>query len=265
MPTRLPAQTPKAGAYELYLKGTYFLNKRNPEALRRAIEWFEQAADVDPGFAPVHAGLADCHALLATYSAAPELIAEATRFATRALELDETLAQAHASLGFIKARFELDRAGAELEMRRALDLNPNLAITRSWYAIFLAARRGFDEAMAEMERARQLDPLSLVVQCGIGRIHHFAGRYAEAEAEFERLLKLDPSFVRARIDLTMTLIAAGRYRDAREGLAGTNWSGAEGFRDLFIGVTSCPGRGSRNRPRHAHIATRALSPGIDRR
>ena len=156
--------------------------------------------------------------------ASPEIISAATTAAHRALELDETLAEAHASLAFIKFRFDWDWPGAELEFRRALDLNPNLAQTRHWHAMFLATRRRFDEALAEIGRAQDLDPLSLVVQCGVGRILHFAGRYAEAEAEFGRLLNLDPSFSRARLDLTMTLFALGRYREAREGLERTDSS-----------------------------------------
>jgi TolB-like protein/Tfp pilus assembly protein PilF len=237
-PKRVPGQAPNAGAYELYLKGMYFLNKRTPAAFRRAIELFEQSAALDPDFAPVHAGLADCRSLLATYSGSPDLIAAATASARRALELDETLAEAHASLAFLKFRYEFDWPGAELEFKRALDLNPNLAQARHWHAMFLAARRRFDEALAEIGRARELDPLSLVVQCGVGRILHFAGRYEEAKAEFERLLKLDPSFVRARLDLTMTLMAMGRDREAREGLQQTDQSALGSFRELFAALAA---------------------------
>ncbi len=237
-PRREAVHAPKAQAYELYLKGLYFLNKRTPSGMHKAIELFDRVVDEDPGFARAHAGLADCRSLLATYSASAALIEQATQSARRALELDETLAEAHASLAFIKFRFDLDWVGAELEFKRALSLNPNLAQARHWYAMFLAARRRFDEALSEIERARQVDPLSLVVQCGIARILHFAGRYAEAEAEFKRLLKLDPSFVRARIDLTMTLFATGRYREAREGLEGPDWSALESFKQMFAGVAS---------------------------
>jgi eukaryotic-like serine/threonine-protein kinase len=237
-PKRMPAAAPKSSAYEAYLKGMYFLNRRTPAAFRRAIEWLEQSAAADPGFAPAHAGLADCRALLATYSAAPDLIRDATESAHRALALDETLAEAHASLAFIKFRYEMDWAGAELEFQRALRLNPNLAQTRHWHGMFLAARRRFDEALAEIHRARELDPLSLGVQCGIARILHFAGRYEEARAEFERLLKLDPSFIRARLDLTMTLLAMGRYREAREGLEKTDQSSMEAFREMFGGMAA---------------------------
>jgi tetratricopeptide (TPR) repeat protein len=104
--------------------------------------------------------------------------------------------------------------------------------------MFLASRRRFDEALTEIERARQLDPLSLVVQCGIARILHFAGRYAEAESEFNRLLKLDPTFVRARMDLTMTLFATGRYREAREAIERSDWSALGSFRAMFSAVAA---------------------------
>ncbi len=229
---RVPADT------SCTLKGMYFLNKRTPAAFRRALELLEQSAAAEPDFALVHAGLADCQALLGTYTASPEIISAATTAAHRALELDETLAEAHASLAFIKFRFDWDWPGAELEFRRALDLNPNLAQTRHWHAMFLATRRRFDEALAEIGRARDLDPLSLVVQCGVGRILHFAGRYAEAEAEFGRLLNLDPSFSRARLDLTMTLFALGRYREAREGLERTDSSSLGASRDVFTGYAA---------------------------
>ncbi len=235
---REPGPAPSPAAYELYLKGMYFLNKRTPAAMRQAITLFDRVVEADPGFSRAHAGLADCHSLLATYSASAATIDKATRSARRALELDETLAEAHASLAFVKFRFDLDWPGAELEFKRALSLNPNLAQTRHWYAMFLASRRRFDEALTEIERARQLDPLSLVVQCGIARILHFAGRYAEAESEFNRLLKLDPTFVRARMDLTMTLFATGRYREAREAIERSDWSAIEWFRAMFSAVAA---------------------------
>ena len=252
---RVPRPAPSAGGYELYLKGMYFLNKRTPAALRRALELLEQSAAAEPAFAPVHAGLADCQALLGTYTASPEIISAATTAAHRALELDETLAEAHASLAFIKFRFDWDWPGAELEFRRALDLNPNLAQARQWHAMFLATRRRFDEALAEIGRARDLDPLSLVVQCGVGRILHFAGRYAEAEAEFDRLLKLDPTFSRARLDLTMTLFALGRYREAREGLERTDRSLLGPFREVFTGYAAAM-EGDRATARRAMDALR---------
>lgn len=209
--------TPSAAAYELYLKGRYFWNQRAPEALARAVSFFQQAIAEDPGFALAHVGLADSYALMAAgYSAIPagNTIDTARASALHALELDETLAEAHAALAYIRFRFDWDWTGAELEFGRALELNPGHAPSRQRYAMFLAALGRFDEALAEIARARDLDPLSLAAQSSEGRILHFAGRYDEAVARYRRILQTDPRFAATRLDLSLTLIAKGAYADA---------------------------------------------------
>jgi serine/threonine-protein kinase len=209
--------TVSAAGYELYLKGRYYLNQRSPGALEKARELFEQAIAADPGYALAHAGLADSHALGASVyglAGGERAIQRARAAANRALELDETAAEAHASLAFIKFRFDWDWSGAEIEFRRALDLNPGQAQTRHWFAMYLASRGRLDLALEEMQRAREVDPLSSIVLSGLGRIHHFAGRYQQAIDLFRQVLKSDPRFVGAHFGLTLTLLATGAAAEA---------------------------------------------------
>jgi serine/threonine-protein kinase len=206
-----------ATAYELYLKGRYYLNQRSPNAVEKARDHFEQAIVADPGYALAHAGLADSHAITAaTFGEVgrEHTIQQARAAATRALELDEAIAEAHASLAFIRFRFDWDWTGAEIEFRRALDLNPNHAQARHWFGMYLASRGRLDQAFEEMLRAREVDPLSSVVLTGISRIHHFAGRHQEAIESFRQVLKADPRFVGAHFGLALTLLATGEVDQA---------------------------------------------------
>jgi eukaryotic-like serine/threonine-protein kinase len=210
--------TVNADAYQLYLRGRYFLNNRRGDALREARTLFERAVAEDSGYALAYAGLADCCSLIAVSFRTPSgiaLIEHARAAALKALELDETLAEGHASLAFITFRFDWDWMRAEAEFARALDLNPGHAPSRQWYAMFLASRSRFDAALAEMRRALELDPLSLIIQSGIGRILHFAGRLDDAIAQYEHVLKTNPGFAQTRIDLALTRMARGELTEAR--------------------------------------------------
>ena len=214
--------TVNAEAYQLYLRGRYFLNIRTGDALKNARALFERAVTEDPKYALAHAGLADCCALIAVNLRAASgnsLVDQARRAAMTALELDETLADGHVSLAFIRSRFDWDWPGAEAEFTRALALNPGHAPSRQWYAMFLASRSRFDEALAEMKRALELDPLSLIIQSGIGRILHFAGRIDEAVIQYEHVLQTNPEFAQAHIDLALTRMARGELPLARAELA----------------------------------------------
>jgi serine/threonine protein kinase/Tfp pilus assembly protein PilF len=202
--------TVNAEAYQLYLRGRYFLNIRTGDSLKNARALFERAVAEDPEYALAYAGLADCCSLIAVNLRAASggsLIEHARTGAMRAQQLDDGLAEGHASLAFIKFRFDWDWAGAEAEFRRALDLNPGHAPSRQWYAMFLASRSRFDEALAEMKRALELDPLSLIIQSGIGRILHFSGRLDEAIGQYEHVLQTNPRFAQAHIDLALTRMA----------------------------------------------------------
>jgi serine/threonine-protein kinase len=211
-------QTTEGDAYHEYLKGRYLLNKRTAGALSRAVAHFEAAIAKDPRYAAAHAGLGDAYALSAAVglNIVPprEAIARANAAAARALDLDETLGEAHALAGFLKFRFDWDWRGAELEYRRALELHPGSASAHHGYGMYLAAMARFDEAFRETARAQELDPLSMVVACGAGRILHFAGRYDEAIARFRQVIEMDPAFARVRFDLGLALLMKGDYEQA---------------------------------------------------
>jgi serine/threonine protein kinase/tetratricopeptide (TPR) repeat protein len=213
--------TVNAVAYQAYLRGRYFVNQRTVDALRESRRLFERAVAEDPQYALAYAGLADCCSLLAVSYRTPSLtglIEQARTAAQTALSLDEGLAEAHASLAFIKFRFDWDWQGAEVAFTRALELNPGHAPSRQWHAMFLAARGRFELALGEMRRALQFDLLSLIIQTGIGRILHFAGRYDEALLQYEHVLQTNPGFAQTRIDLALTRIARAEYAAAREEL-----------------------------------------------
>jgi eukaryotic-like serine/threonine-protein kinase len=210
--------TREAEAYRAYLKGRYLVNKRTAESFAKAIEHFEEAIAKDPSYAAAHAGLGETYALSAALGfnliARPEEIRRARAAAARAIELDEALVEGHALVAFLKFRFDWDWTGAELEFKRALALNPGHAPSHHSYAMFLGSRGRFDEALQEMRRAQQLDPLSLIVATGIGRILHFAGRFDEAIAQYRHVIQMDPTFSRVSFDLGLTLTAIGAYDDA---------------------------------------------------
>ena len=255
--------TANADAYQLYLRGRYFLNDRTGDALKLARTLFERAVAEDPEYALAHAGLADCCSLIAVSlraSSGSSLIEQARAAAFRALQLDEGLAEAHASLAFIKFRFEWDWIGAEAEFKWALALNPGHAPSRQWLAMFLASRSRFDEALAEMKRALELDPLSLIIQSGIGRILHFAGRLDEAIGEYEHVLQTNPRFAQARIDLALTRMARGELAAARTEL-GRAREILGGVSTIVLLEACCAAREGRHDD--AQAAFRALREGYD--
>ena len=181
------------------MKGRYFWNKRTPEGFRAAIESFNQSIAADPQFARAYAGLADTYALMSSYHLAPppEVLPRARAAAVRALELDDTLAEAHTSLALIALFHEWDWSTAEHEYRRAIELNPSYATAHQWYAECLAFQGRFDEALASSERARHLDPLSLIIATDNGAILYFARQYDRAIAQFKNVLRAEPAFPRA--------------------------------------------------------------------
>jgi len=192
-------------------KGRYLVNKRTAESFAKAIEHFQAAIATDPSYAAADAGLGETYALSAALGfsliARPEEIRRARAAAARALELEETLVEGHALVAFLKFRFDWDWTGAELEFKRALELNFGHAPSHHSYAMFLGSRGRFEEALQEMRHAQQLDPLSLIVASGIGRILHFAGRFDEAIAQYRHVIQMDPTFSRVWFDLGLTLMA----------------------------------------------------------
>jgi serine/threonine-protein kinase len=207
-----------ASAYRLYLRARYLCNQRTRAALEEAQVLLERAVTEDPEYALAYAALADCCSLLAASlrpASIGSTIRRAREAALKSLALDDGLAEGHASLAFIAFRFDWDWPRAEAEFERALALNPGHAQTRQWHAMFLAARSRLDAALAEMRVALELDPLSLVVQTGIGRILHFARRFDEAIAQYEHVLETNPSFGQAYLDLALTRLATGEIAAAR--------------------------------------------------
>ncbi|HJQ22627.1 MAG TPA: tetratricopeptide repeat protein [Blastocatellia bacterium] len=204
-------------AYQLYLKGRYFWNKRIKGGFKKAIDYFNRAVALDPDYALAYAGLADCYAVLSWYSLmAPALaFSKARTAALRALEIDDTLAEAHTALAAVKQCYEWDWPAAEREFRRAIELNPGYATAHHWYAInHLTAMGRHEEAIREMRRAQTLDPLSLVINRDVGWAFYYARRYGEAIAAYRRTFELDPNFVRTHFFLGMAYEQTGEYQQA---------------------------------------------------
>lgn len=188
-------------AYQAYMRGRYLLYKGTPEGLQKSVENCRQAAALDPRFAAAYACVADAYALLGTtFGATVEPSAamqEAKEAATRALELEPDSCEAHTSLAWIRYRFDWDWSGAEEEFARAVALNPGDAQVHHWRADYLTAMGRFDEALAEIRRARELDPFSVLINWNVGRILYFARRYDEALGELRKTLDMDNDFGRA--------------------------------------------------------------------
>jgi len=209
--------TENTEAYQLYLKGRYYWNKRTEEGFKKGLEYFQQAIEKDPNYALAYAGLADSYALAGapvSPMSPSERMAKAKAAALKALEIDDTIAPAHASLAYIKHRFDWDWSGAEKEFKRAIELNPNYATAHQWYAFFLATMGRMDEAIAEAKLAQQIDPLSLVMNSALGRIYHFARQYDRALDQFRKTIDMDPNFPAAHSDLAQTYVAKRMYAEA---------------------------------------------------
>jgi TolB-like protein/protein involved in temperature-dependent protein secretion/predicted Ser/Thr protein kinase len=183
-------------AYQAYLQGRYYWNKRTEEDIRKAIGYFQQAVNKDPNYALAYAGLADSYLILSLYSSAPwrETYRQAKAAATKALEIDDTLAEAHATLASTRAGEDWDLEGALTELAQAIQLNPNYATGHQWYAEYLICSGDVDKAIAEIRRAQELDPLSLVINSTYGRILFQARRYDGALAQAQKTLEMDANF-----------------------------------------------------------------------
>jgi serine/threonine protein kinase/tetratricopeptide (TPR) repeat protein len=203
-------------AYETYLHALYLWNKRTPEDLRRALDEFKKAIDQDPTSALAWAGLADCYTLLVSMGevAPRDAMPLAEAAAKRALQLDNSLAQAHASLAMTEWTYEWDRAGAGDEFARAIALNPSYAIAREWHGLYLNYVGRFQEALQEMQRAEDLDPLSTVIQVNVGRCYYYARHYDTASDLLKRVEEKEPESWIVTAVLGQTYLAKGRLDDA---------------------------------------------------
>jgi pentatricopeptide repeat protein len=209
--------TENVEAHRLYLRGRFLWNRRNRDALKRAAASFERAIQLDPEYAPAHAGLADTWLLLGAYGYRPEMVAvrEARASIERALELDERLAEAHASMGQVY-RTERNWEAEEREYRRAIELNPNYATAHQWYATLLAALGRLDEAEAEIGIAQDLDPLSSAIGVTAGSILCLKRDFSAAIHQFHRTLELDPQYFSPYAWLINACGGAGRREEAFE-------------------------------------------------
>ncbi len=209
--SKLPSHrhTQNLEAYESYLSGLYFWNKRDSGDLNRSVLHFREAIRRDPDYALAHVGLA------AAYSMGNFGDSEAAaRAAGAALELDPTLGEAHATIGFRKMFVGYNLAEAEKDFERAIVLSPNYASAHHWYALLLAARGSFDEAVARMHRALEIDPHSLIINADLGQIYYFAKDYDRAVAQCRKVLAIDPNFRIARYYLYLAYTEKGMHREA---------------------------------------------------
>ncbi len=207
--------TDNTEAYRLYLKGRYCLSKATHDALNNALKHFRQAIDVDPDYALAYAGVADAYyALSSNHLPANEAMPKARAAAEQALRIDDGLAEAHASLGLVKAFYEWDWAGAEGEYRRAIELNPGYASAHHWYGWYLALTGRLSEAIAEVRQASELDPLSLEINSDLGLSFFFARQYERAIEQFEKALEMDPNNVWTRFFIGWAREQKGDYAEA---------------------------------------------------
>jgi len=203
-------------AYRLYLKGRNAWNKRTGDALQEAIEFFNQAIAIDPNNSAAYAGLADCYNMLVVYGRLQpkEGFPKAKDAAAKALEIDESSAEAHTSMAFIKFRWDWDRAETEREFQSAIKLKPAYAPAHQWYSSYLVAVERFDEAIAEAKRTEELEPLSFVASSHLGWIYYLSGKNDEAIEQCRKILELDPSSFPARRYLGLAYEAKGMYPEA---------------------------------------------------
>jgi TolB-like protein/Flp pilus assembly protein TadD len=212
----LKRYTGNTEAYHAYLKGRYYWNKRTEEGFRRGIECFQRAIRKDTNYALAYAGLADCYNLLNSYGVLPprESAPLIKTAAKQALQIDDMLAEAHASLGHVKMMHDWDWSGAERAFRRALELNPNYATAHHWYALYLRARGRFDESLVELRQAQRLDPLSLIINTVVGAHFYYARQYDKAIEQCRETLELDPNFHVAYGVIGEAYTQQGMYKEA---------------------------------------------------
>jgi TolB-like protein/DNA-binding winged helix-turn-helix (wHTH) protein/Tfp pilus assembly protein PilF len=213
-----PGSPSSYAAYDLYLQGRYFLNKRTEEGFQRAADYFQRAIERDPNYARAYAGLADTDGLMSTWYAGPqnELMPKGRAAALKALQLDDTLAEAHTSLALIAENYDYDWQTAEKEFKRAIHLDPGYATAHQWYAECLSWQGRFEEALAESEKARQLDPLSMIIAVDHANILYRGRQYDRALAQSRVVLNMDPRAPLAAITVILSYVQQGKFAEAQE-------------------------------------------------
>ena len=184
--------------------------------MQRAIQYFQQAIEIDPGYAVAYSGLADCFNAIGWFRLAPakEIFPKAKAAAMKALELDDKLAEAHTSLAYVKFLYDWDWKGAERGFKRALKLNPKYATAHQWYSVYLWAMGRFDESVSHARRAQELDPLSLANNLTLGVAHYFAGDFEQSAEQLRKTLEIEPRFYPARLSLSFAYAELGQFDQA---------------------------------------------------
>jgi serine/threonine protein kinase/tetratricopeptide (TPR) repeat protein len=202
--------------YEVYLKGRFFVNKWTEEGLKKGIEYFQQAASLDPAYAPAYAGLADGYSTMAYWGfrRPQEALPLAKAAAVKALELDQTLAEAHAALGIIKFQFDWDWSGAEQELKRAIELSPSSSVAHSGYSTFLVIMGRSNDSVTEARRASELDPLTPTLSLQVGFALYYARRHDEAIAQLRKTLELDQNLTLANAQIGWNYAEKRMYPEA---------------------------------------------------
>jgi serine/threonine protein kinase/tetratricopeptide (TPR) repeat protein len=216
-------------AHNLYLKGLYFWNRRLEGGMKLAMDHFQQTIEKDPDYALAHVGVADTYNISGFFGFFPpkEAFPKALAAAEKALEIDDKLGEAHASLAWFYAFHEWDWSAAENEFKRAIELDPNYATAHEWYGIYLFAMGRFDEGIAETERARDLDPLSPIINALVGVAYYFARRYEESIKNHRKTLELDPNFLLTNTWIVLAFVANGMCESVVRTIRGVEASAVE--------------------------------------
>ena len=204
-------------AYHLYLKGRFYWNKRNEQDFYKALGFFEQAIETDANYAPAYAGVADTYIMLGEHGALPALrvMQEARVAAERALKIDPSLAEAHVSLGSVAGLYEWNWSASERHFRRAIELNPSYPTAHQWHGYdFLTPQGRLEEAIAALERAHHLDPLSLIITTCLGTVYDIARQHERARAYYDKVFELDDTFVRAHLSAGRSYLHQGMFDQA---------------------------------------------------
>ncbi|UCG50491.1 MAG: protein kinase [Candidatus Latescibacterota bacterium] len=231
--------TDNTDAYRAYLEGRFWWNKRSQEGFDKAIVLFDEAIGIDPNYALAYAGKAECYCMLAIHLGRPaEFVETARAAAQKALELDDSLPEAHSALGWIAFVYDHDYAAAERSFQRAIDLGPSYATTYNWYGVMLACTGRDDEAVQTMTRAQQLDPGSMIINRDLACVLSWVGRLDDAERQLEKTIAMDPNFTPAHAHLGRVYAAKGMYDKALAKFDKIRAIDSEYFNlDLMLGYT----------------------------
>jgi TolB-like protein/DNA-binding winged helix-turn-helix (wHTH) protein/Tfp pilus assembly protein PilF len=207
--------TQNTEAYQLYLRGRYYWSRRTEEGMKKAIDLFQQAINLDSSYALAYVGVGDCYAWLAAGAMSPtDGVPKAKAAAIKAFQIDDQLAEVHPIFAWTLFTYDRDWLGAEKEFKRSIELNPNYATAHLWYWAYLERMGRFDEAQREMKRTLELDPISLANNSYVGRSLYYAGQYDQAIAQYQKTLEMDPTFPLAQTLLGLAYVQQSRFKEA---------------------------------------------------